>query len=132
MLTDSYAIEPRYSRDGTRIACFIPNEKTLNWTRLAIIPAEGGPPIKILDTPSNTNIARGPIWTPDDEGITVVIAPGEKQDLWLQPVDGGPGRQMTDLGLPGVARREYSRDGKRIAIVRAQGVGNAIMITDFR
>jgi TolB protein len=131
-LTSYRAIEPRYSRGGTRIACFIPNEKTQNWTRLAIIPAEGGEPLKIFDAPPNTNISRGPIWTPDDKGITVVIAPGEKQNLWLQPVDGGEGKQMTDFEVPGIARREYSRDGKRIAIVRAQGVGNAIMITDFR
>ena len=77
-------------------------------------------------------ISRGPIWTPDDKGISVIIAPGEKQELWLQPVDGSSGKQLTDVGLPGIARRDYSRDGKRIAIVRAQGFGNAIMITDFR
>jgi Tol biopolymer transport system component len=131
-LTNYRAIEPRYSRDGTRIACFIPNEKTQNWTRLAIIPAEGGEPLRVFDAPAETNITRGPIWTPDDKGITVVISPGEKQNLWLQPVDGGQGKQMTDFEVPGIARREYSRDGKRIAIVRAQGIGNAIMITDFR
>lgn len=127
-----WGIEPRYSRDGTRFACFMPVEKTQNWSRLAIVPAEGGEEIRSFETPSNTNIGRGPIWTPDDKGIAVVIAPGERQELWLQPVDGSPGKQITNIGLPGVARREYSRDGKRIAIVRAQGFGNAIMITDFR
>ena len=131
-LTEYNATEPRYSRDGTRFACFIANEKSLVWNRLAIVPADGGEPIKVFDSPLNTNIGRGPIWTPDDKGITLVVAPGEKQDLWLQPVDGGSGKQMTDFEVPGIARREYSRDGKRIAIVRAEGVGNAIMITGFR
>ncbi len=131
-LTEYRATEPRYSRDGTRFACFTPNEKTQNWTRLAIVPAEGGAPLTIFDSPPNTNITRGPIWTPDDSGITLVVAPGEMQNLWLQPVDGSPGKMMTNFQLPGIARREYSRDGKRIAIVRAQGIGNAIMITDFR
>lgn len=131
-LTDYRATEPRYSRDGTRFACFIPNEKTQNWTRLAIVPAEGGSPIKIFDTPPNVNIGRGPIWTPDDRGITLVVAPGELQNLWLQPVDGGDAKPMTKFDVPGVARREYSRDGKRIAIVRAEGIGNAIMITGYR
>jgi hypothetical protein len=50
----------------------------------------------------------------------------------MQPVDGGEPKAMTNFAVPGVARREYSRDGKRIAIVRAEGIGNAIMITDFR
>ncbi len=131
-LTDYFSIEPRYSRDGTRFACFVANKESQVWNRLAIVPADGGEPINVFQAPSNTNIGRGPIWTPDDKGITVVIAPGEKQNLWLQPVDGGEGKQITDFDVPGIARREYSRDGKRIAIVRAEGVGNAIMITDFR
>jgi Tol biopolymer transport system component len=131
-ITSYRAIEPRYSHDGRWIACFIPNEKTQNWTRLAIIPAEGGEPVKVFDAPPNVNVTRGPVWTHDDQGITMVIAPGEQQNLWLQPVDGGAGRQMTNFDLPGIARREYSRDGKRIAIVRAQGTGTAVMITGFR
>ena len=132
VLTDYRAMEPRYSRDGTRFACFMPNERTQLWTRLAIVPAEGGEPIKVFDVPANTNTSRGPIWTPDDRGITLVVASGQLQNLWLQSVDGGEGKAMTKFELPGVARREYSRDGKRIAIVRAEGIGNAIMITDFR
>lgn len=82
--------------------------------------------------PAATNETRRPIWTPDDKGITRVIAEGEKQNLWLQPVDGSPSQRMTDFEVPGIARREYSRDGKRIAIMRAEGIGNAIMITGFR
>ena len=127
-----WAIEPRYSRDGTRFACFTPVEKTQIWSRIAIVPAEGGDEIGSFETPSGTNIGRGPIWTPDDKEITTIVSVGEKQDLWHQPVDGGPGRMITNFDIPGIARREYSRDGKRIAIVRAEGIGNAIMITDFR
>jgi len=61
-----------------------------------------------------------------------VIAEGEKQNLWLLPVDGSPGKRMTNFDVPGTARREYSRDGKRIALIRAEGIRNAIIITDFR
>ncbi|MEO8574440.1 MAG: hypothetical protein ABI481_10760 [Pyrinomonadaceae bacterium] len=132
VVTAYRATEPRFSRDGTRIACFIPNEKTQNWTRLAIIPANGGEPLKVFDSPPNVNIGRGPIWTPDDRGITLVVSPGELQNLWLQPVDGGEAKPMTNFPLPGVSRRDYSCDGKRIALVRAEGIGHAVMITDYR
>ena len=132
ILTQYKATEPRYSHDGKYFACFTPNETTGFWTKLAIVPAEGGQPIKILDAPPRTNLGRGPVWTPDGKGITVVIAEGEKQNLWLLPVDGSPGKRMTNFEVPGTARREYSRDGKRLAMMRAEGIGNAIMITDFR
>ncbi|PYT00877.1 MAG: hypothetical protein DMF63_06140 [Acidobacteria bacterium] len=132
LLTDYSATEPRYSRDGNKFACFLQNEITNRFDKLAIVPAEGGPPLKTFGIPPNTNTSRGPVWTPDDKGITLIVSPGELQNLWLQPVDGGDAKPMTKFDVPGVARREYSRDGKRIAIVRAQGVGNAIMITDYR
>ena len=132
VLTEYKATEPRYSADGRFFACFIPNEKTGFWTKIAIVPSEGGQPLIILDAPSGTNIGRGPIWTPDGTGVTVIVSEGEKQNLWLLPADGGPGKRMTNFEVPGVARRGYSRDGKRIAIIRAEGIGNAIMITNFR
>jgi TolB protein len=132
VLTDYWATEPRYSRDGTRFACFIVNEKTQEFSKLAIVPADGGPPIKIFDAPRNVNIGRGPVWTPDDKGITMIVAPGELQNIWVQPVEGGEAKAMTSFQLPGVSRREYSRDGKRIALVRGEGFGNAIMISNFR
>lgn len=132
VVTESLATEPRYSNDGSRFACFMLDEKTAQWTKLAIVPTDGGPPVAEFPAPPETNSSRGPVWTPDDKSITVVVDSGEKQNLWIQPADGGPARQMTNFDSPGIARREFSRDGKRIAIVRAEGVGNAIMITDYR
>ncbi len=129
---DVFATEPRYSNDGTRFACFLLDPKSLAWNKIAIYPADGGQALQTLDVPSETNRSRGPVWTPDDKNIVVVISLGEKQNLWQVPVDGEPGRQITDFDVPGIARREYSPDGKRIAVVRAEGFGNAIMITGFR
>ncbi|MEO6334873.1 MAG: hypothetical protein ABIO91_07825 [Pyrinomonadaceae bacterium] len=131
-LTDYSATEPRYSRDGQKFACFIQNEKTNLFDQLAIVSSDGGPPLKLFNIPPNTNVSRGPVWTTDDKGITLIVSPGELQNLWVQPVDGGEAKPLTNFGLPGVSRRDYSRDGKRIAIVRAEGTGNAIMITDYR
>jgi Tol biopolymer transport system component len=124
--------EPRYSHDGSRFACFVNNDKTSVYDQLAIFPAEGGDPIKTFKLPPNVYISRGPVWTPDDKGITMIVAPGELQNLWVQPIEGGDPKQITNFQLPGIARRDYSRDGKRIAIVRAEGFGNAIMISNFR
>jgi Tol biopolymer transport system component len=132
VISDRPAQEPRYSTDGSRFACFAINESTLLWTTLLIYPADGGSPIATMTVPDEINWGRGPVWTPDDKGIVLINASGERQDLWLQPVDGSPGRFMAQLSGPGIARREYSHDGKRIAVTRAEGIGNAILISDFR
>src|SRR5262249_45913922 len=106
LTAEGLATEPRYSNDGTRFACFVFDPKALVYNKMAIYPADGGKAIRILDVPGNTNFTRGPVWTPDDKNIVVVVAPGEKQNLWTIPVDGGPGKQMTDFEVPGIARRE--------------------------
>jgi Tol biopolymer transport system component len=132
LTSGGFATEPRYSNDGSRFACFLLDLKSLVWNKIAIYPAEGGEPITILDVPGDTNSGRGPEWTPDDKNIVVVIAPGETQELFQIPVDGSAGKQITKVGVPGIARRAFSPDGKRIAIVRAEGFGNAIIISNFR
>jgi Tol biopolymer transport system component len=132
ILTNYVSTEPRYSPDGSTFACFIISEKSQQLNRLAIVRADGGDPVQTFDVPTTTDVRRGPIWTPDGRGITIIVSPGEQQNLWLQPISGGPLKQMTNFDLPGVARRDYSRDGKQIAIVRAEGFSNAVMITGFR
>jgi Tol biopolymer transport system component len=131
-LTNVQSTEPRYSADGLYFACFEINEKTQELDRLGIYPADGGEAVKKFDMPVGLNITRGPIWTPDGKSITVLISRGEKVDLWAQPVDGGPLKQLTDFNAPVVARRDYSRDGKRIALVRGEGFRNAVMISGYR
>jgi TolB protein len=127
-LTDASAIEPRYSPDGTKFACFLTGEKT----KLAIFAASGGAPLQVLDIPPNTETHRGPVWTPDSKGITLVVAQGGKLNLWLMPLDGTAPAQITSFTSPIVYRREFSRDGTRIALVRGEGIGNAVMITGYR
>ena len=131
-LTDDRGTKPHYSSDGTRFACFLSDEKTQNWTKLGIFSSDGGSPLKVFDIPPGTELQRGPVWTPDDSGITLIVSTGGKLNLWLQSVNGGPAKQITNFDTPVLYRRQYSRNGKRVAIVRGEGIGNAIMITGFR
>ena len=52
--------------------------------------------------------------------------------MWIQPIDGGKPKQVTNFDMPAIVRREYSPDGKQIAIVRGEGTANAVLITGFR
>ncbi len=126
------ATEPRYSPDGKQIAYFMRDEKGSKETRLEIIPAEGGTVLKRFDLPSETSTGRGPVWSPDGSSILIIVSPGEFQHLWEIPLDGGEPKQLTNFGANGVARREFSKDGKHIAIVRGEGISNAIMVSGYR
>jgi len=127
ILSESFeASSPRYSNDGTKFACFLVDSS------LAVVPAEGGDPLKTIKLPPETDVDSGLIWTPDDRGIVFSVQAGESRNLWLQPIDGGEAKQITNLENPSVINARYSRDGKRIALVRGDFVSNAIMITGYR
>lgn len=129
---DGLATNPRYSRDGKYFACLVLDEKSQRFNRIAIVPAEGGEAITKLEAPPSIIVGIGLVWTPDGKGITYLGFRGEKTDMWIQPIDGGKPKQVTDFAPPSIVRREYSRDGKQIAIVRGEATTNAVLITGFR
>ena len=127
-----YATYPRYSPDGKYLACLVLDEKSARWSTIAIVPADGGDAIKTLEAPPSIWHRRGPVWTPDGKGIVFFDSRGETNNMWVQPVDGGKPKQITNFVQPSVSRSEYSRDGRQIAIVRGELTSNAVLITGFR
>ncbi|HET9217704.1 MAG TPA: protein kinase [Terriglobia bacterium] len=82
-------------------------------------------------TPSGLTVADpdgGPVrWTPDGRGIAFVI-PSPQANIWIQPLDGSPPRQLTRFtdgrAIPDFA---WSRDGSRLAIVRVRSITDVIL-----
>jgi Tol biopolymer transport system component len=66
--------------------------------------------------------SRVPLWptgfalSPDERWIAVPLKDNGTTNIWTIPVDGGPFRQITDLGGPTLIGRQvsWSRDGKFI------------------
>jgi Tol biopolymer transport system component len=130
-LTDYSATEPDVSPDGKYLSCFTGAEGGSKKNVIAVLTFDGGRPLKTFDLPQTTLIDMSPIWTPDGRGLTYVDAHGDVSNLWLQPVSGGRPKQVTNYKQGNILRREWSRDGKRVAIVRASQTSDAVTITGF-
>jgi len=118
------------SADGKFIACWYQDEKPNSPRRLIILPFEGGSPIKTFDMPPTSS--GHPNWTPDGKAITIYDGRSGTSNLWSQPLDGGPMKQLTDFKPDGLFARKLSPDGKFIALARGIVTSDVILITDFR
>jgi Tol biopolymer transport system component len=65
-------------------------------------------------------------------GLTYPTDEGLAYNLWDQPLDGGPPRQITDFKEGDIFAFAWSRDGKRLAIVRGSRSNDIVMISNLR
>jgi Tol biopolymer transport system component len=94
-------------------------------SKIAIIPFEGGQPIKLLDTGWNRVH-----WTPDGRALAYVDR-RDPSNISSQPVDGNPSRKLTDFKSDRIFSFAWSRDGKQLALARGTLTNDVILISSF-
>jgi eukaryotic-like serine/threonine-protein kinase len=131
-LCDEPCGSPCVSPDGTEIAAYRQNEAPSTSYRLVLVPFGGGEQKRLADLPPTTIYAAGFKWTPDGRAVTYVDAHADIANLWSQPLDGGPAKQLTDFKSEKVFGADWSRDGKRLVCLCGTTTREVVLITDFR
>ncbi len=129
-LTDEWANSPAVSPDGKLIACLY--AEAGNWEgKLAVLPFEGGPPLKIFRQPASG--ASYVAWMPDGRGLVYAENPDDDASaLWVQPLDGGSPRQLARFENDRIFGFDWSRDGRQLVCVRGLLATNVVLIKDFK
>jgi len=60
----------------------------------------------------------GLTFLPDGMSIAYVIREKAVDNLWVRPLDGSPGRQLTHFTSETISAFRYSQDGTKIALER--------------
>ncbi|HEX8566481.1 MAG TPA: winged helix-turn-helix domain-containing protein [Pyrinomonadaceae bacterium] len=119
------------SPDGTLIASWHFNEQQRKF-ELIVIPINGGEPIKSFSTSPTTKTWADIHWTPDGRALTYIDTIGGIGNIWLQPLQGGLPKQLTDFKTERIFRFAPSADGKQLTFSRGIETNDVVLISNFR
>ncbi len=125
-LLDSPAFLSTMHPSGKRVAFYFINAE--GRFRLGVASVDGGPLLQ--DLPAEVTSANSRLALTDD-GIYLNTVPGDRANVWLQPLDGGPARRITSFDDQLIFDFAVSRDGKTLAIARGPLIRDAQLITGF-
>jgi hypothetical protein len=108
------------------------------WLAYSAFDANNRPAVIVCDLATCSSKRTLPLastwhWMPDSRALAYV-GPGVSADLWIQPVDGGPPRQLTHFpnDRRQIADFAWSADGSRLAVARAAQSNDILMLRGFR
>jgi eukaryotic-like serine/threonine-protein kinase len=131
-LTDYTSFWPVLSPDGTLIAISYRDEKQSAAWHLAIIPSTGGQPIKVLNASSSVFPGTGVGWTPDGKALVYVDTRNGVSNIWSQPINGGPPKQLSNFKSDLIFNSALSLDGRQLVLARGTQTRDVVLIKDFR
>jgi WD40 repeat protein len=120
-----------------------PDGKTLVYLVEFVNPGDpaGTTKIALLDTatlssprlmPVDPRISRGVQFTPDGKAVAYPIAENGVDNVWIQPLDGSPGRQITHFNSEQITAFHWSPDGKNLGILRGHTDSDVILLQEAK
>lgn len=67
-------------------------------------------------------------FSPDGKGIVYPVQEKGVDNLWLQPLDGSAGRQLTNFTALRIYSYQWSPDGKSLALIRGDSPSDLVLI----
>jgi Tol biopolymer transport system component len=128
-LADGIQCFPRISPDGKLVA-YNYFDVQAQRRRTAVISLDGGPAVATVDLPQDTTWNGKSLfqWTPDGKALTYPDTKDGIDNLWNQPLDGGPPKQVTHFTSDRIFSFSWSRDGKQLAVSRGTRTSDVVLI----
>ena len=129
-LTTKETLSSAVSPDGKWIASdYVPDPKKPEQSKLAVLSSADGSVAKLFELKDGNDEIE---WTADGQNLTYTSFDGVAENLWNQPMSGGKPRKVTNFETGEIFSFRWSRDGRRLAVVRGSRSKDVVMISNFR
>ncbi len=88
-----------------------------------------GKKLASLTAPANAQPAR---WSPGSDAIDFVLKRGGVSNIWRQPLNGSPAKQVTNFKSGEIFDFAWSRDGKRLLLTQGHLSSDVALISNLR
>jgi Tol biopolymer transport system component len=124
------------SPDGKLLAAEVEasNEAHISVSRIVLIPLDGSNAApKVI--PADPRISSGRLsntvtFTPDGKAVAYVIREKGAENVFVQPLDGSPGHQVTNFTSQRVWQFHWSPDGKTLAVSRQDVSSDVVLLRE--
>ncbi len=118
---------PTISPDGNLLAYY--KGLGLQRKRIEVLTLDGQRHVKSFDLTRTAYLLR---WAPDGRALTYANTENEVTNIWKQPLNGAPPKQLTFFKTDIIARFDWSRDGAQLICSRFSWQSDAILIKESR
>ena len=70
--------------------------------------------------------------SPDGKSVAYPIAENGVDNVWIQPLDGGPGRQITHFNSDQIYVFHWSPDGKELGVLRGHTDSDVVLLQESK
>ncbi|HUL15316.1 MAG TPA: protein kinase [Terriglobales bacterium] len=117
------------SLDGTRMPYVVGVPPAQIRIRMVTLDAGPNPPSRML-IPDPRSVGRYVRFTPDGKSLAYAILENGAENLWIQPLGGSPGRQITYFKSGTIFDFRWSPDGKTLGLVRNNSQSDVVLFRD--
>jgi len=134
ILGDGVGGRMSFSPDGSTLAYPYEEFTPAPAVKLAILPADGGPPLQLINLTDLEGTATNFFWTllsRDGKNLQYILTEDGTSNIWEQPLAGGERRQLTHFTTGRIVDFSWSRDGSRLLVLQGEVSSDAVLLSAF-
>jgi len=118
------------SSDGKRLV-FLVGGPEQPFTKLAIVTLDAGANATAQSIDEDPRLSGAAAFTPDGKALVYPIRENGVDNLWLQPLDGSRGRQITNFQSDQIQNFEFSPDGSTLGVFQQHVESDVVLLHDL-